>query len=59
MTAGTTSVCTMLSRPMMTSPGNSPLKIEFASQLPTTGMDRMTPEAIRRLVPDGASSGSV
>jgi hypothetical protein len=48
----------MKKRLMMMSPGNSPLNSDDVTQVPATGMDRTIAEAIRRPVPESASSGS-
>ena len=41
---------------MIRVPGNSPPKIDAESQVPTTGMDSMIAEAMRRPVPERPSS---
>ena len=48
----------MKNRPMIKSPGKSPLNSDVIAHVPITGTDRMMPEAIRRPVPDSASSGN-
>ena len=42
----------------MSWPGNSPPNSDVVTHEPTTGMDSMMALAIRRPVPDSASSGS-
>ena len=58
MMPGISSTCTMYSRGMKSSPGNSPPKIRNDRYVPTTGIARMMPEVMRRPVPDSRSSGS-
>ena len=55
---GISSTCTVYSRGMNASPGNSPPKTKNEMYEPTTGIDRIRPSAIRRPVPDSRSSGS-
>jgi hypothetical protein len=43
---------------MTSVPGNSPRNSTQCSHVPTTGMDRVNPEAIRSPVPESRSSGS-
>ena len=47
----------MYIRSRITSPGNSPPNSDVVTQVPTTGMDSVIALAIRRPVPDSASSG--
>ena len=58
MSAGNSRTCTVNSRGMMASPGNGPSNTAKASQEPMTGMDCISPSAMRSPVPESRSSGS-
>ena len=58
ISAGISSTWMVNSRGMKSCPGKSPPNRKNETYVPTIGIDRMTPEAMRRPVPDSRSSGS-